>query len=500
MARCLRIRALWLGGLAAGLTTAVALAVAHPSHDVAWIVYLAEQILAGKKLYVDLIEVNPPLIVVLTAVPTWFASLSHLPPLEVFFVATGAVLLLSAWCTATLLLRYSALFADRLATAAVIAVVLALLPRAEFGQRENLIAAAVLPYLATLALRLRGNPPGSGQAAAAGVAAGIGFAIKPHYFIAFVLLEGLARLRGLRSFRPETAAVVAVAIAYLLAIAAWFPAYLTETLAFAINYYLGAAAVPLASLVSGRYFLVIGIVGLVLASACGRRSGHDPLLLVLAVFGWCAALIYVVQLKGWAYHAMPCYIAFGLALLYSLAIRQPVQAASWLSARNARLVILAFLGCLEALLLVKHAGFALEPQRTSRYELADAIRRDGVRSLLVLSDQLEPAWPVVNETGVRWASRFCSMWALAEERAQGARGDAASGPILTWVVDDFLATRPEMVAVDEHASVDYLATLLSAAAFAREWASYREKAPAAGLRIFERRGSGYSGRSGEPQS
>src|SRR5215468_8301192 len=37
--------------------------------DIAWLLYVSQQWLAGRQLYVDLVEVNPPMIVWILAVP-----------------------------------------------------------------------------------------------------------------------------------------------------------------------------------------------------------------------------------------------------------------------------------------------------------------------------------------------------------------------------------------------------------------------------------------------
>src|SRR5215467_6781508 len=42
--------------------------------DVAWLLYVARRWLAGRELYVDVVEVNPPLIVWVSAIPIQLAS------------------------------------------------------------------------------------------------------------------------------------------------------------------------------------------------------------------------------------------------------------------------------------------------------------------------------------------------------------------------------------------------------------------------------------------
>ena len=48
--------------------------------DVAWLLYVARKWLAGQRLYEDLIEVNPPLIIWIYALPAWVAQTLGLEP------------------------------------------------------------------------------------------------------------------------------------------------------------------------------------------------------------------------------------------------------------------------------------------------------------------------------------------------------------------------------------------------------------------------------------
>ena len=77
--------------------------------DTAWLLYVAQEWLAGRQLYVDLIEVNPPMIVWILALP---AALSAALGVGAKFVAVpffAACMLGSAgWC-AKLLRGYGSL-------------------------------------------------------------------------------------------------------------------------------------------------------------------------------------------------------------------------------------------------------------------------------------------------------------------------------------------------------------------------------------------------------
>ncbi len=105
--------------------------------DIAWLLYVARRWMAGRALYVDVVEVNPPLIVWLSAVPiqlgTWFDIDSQRIAMPFFIAAVMGC----AWWTAVLLRARGGLFADRLPVFAVMGFVLLIVPAADLGQREH---------------------------------------------------------------------------------------------------------------------------------------------------------------------------------------------------------------------------------------------------------------------------------------------------------------------------------------------------------------------------
>ena len=96
--------------------------------DIAWLLYVTQEWLAGRRLYVDLIEVNPPMIVWILALP---AALSAVLGVSAKLVAVpffAACMLGSAgWC-AKLLRGYGPLGTAALPLFAAIGMVLLALP------------------------------------------------------------------------------------------------------------------------------------------------------------------------------------------------------------------------------------------------------------------------------------------------------------------------------------------------------------------------------------
>ena len=99
-----------------GVLTIVMLATLHSplKDDIAWLLYVARRWLAGKELYVDVIEVNPPLIIWLSALPLTLARWLEVNPQFVAIPAFALIVLGCAWWSACLLRPLGGLFAARI--------------------------------------------------------------------------------------------------------------------------------------------------------------------------------------------------------------------------------------------------------------------------------------------------------------------------------------------------------------------------------------------------
>src|SRR6201995_728184 len=140
--------------------------------DIAWLLYVARRWLAGRELYVDVVEVNPPLIVWISAIPMQLASALGVDARFTAIPFFVAAVLGCAWWTASLLRGCGRLFEDRLPVFAAIGTVLLVVPAGDLGQREHLLVAAMLPYLVLFARALDGERPVLRDAVIAGALAG----------------------------------------------------------------------------------------------------------------------------------------------------------------------------------------------------------------------------------------------------------------------------------------------------------------------------------------
>lgn len=466
--------------------------------DIAWLLYVARRWLAGRELYVDVVEVNPPLIVWISAIPLEIARWLDVGAQYVAIPVFVAFVLACAWWTAALLRPRGGIFGQPLPVFAAIGSALLILPAVDLGQREHLLVAAFLPYLALFARSVDARSGGDDRRSivswlVAGALAGLGCALKPRYGAVFAVLECLALTRGLRPWRVMPFAAGTTLVIYAALVAILCPAYLRRAVPMALALY-GATDVPFLALLTESAMLIFGQAVAIGLLWLRRRSLPDySLMLTLTVFAATSTVICFVDGKDWYYHRLPATVTTVLALLLWTAteLRQRRWAIRW------PLVAACFavtLFCASSIQRLKPDVIdAVEPKPTAVSRLEAILRAEHARTYLAFSEWIALGFPVVNETGVSWASRFDSMWALKGE-VWRARMDPTADrewPIARWVAHDFIAGCPDIAVVDTRETTKYISVLSAAdPAFARAWTRYRPIASFDGLVVYRRARAG----------
>jgi hypothetical protein len=132
---------------------------------------------------------------------------------------------------------------------------------------------------------------------------------------------------------------------------------------------------------------------------------------------------------------------------------------------------------------------AVQPQATTVARLEALIRLHHARTYIAFSEWIALGFPVVNNTGVIWASRFDSMWALKGEfwRASIDPAAAREWPVTHWVAHDFIAGCPDIAVVDTREGMNYIGVLSrSEPSFARVWSRYKQIVAFDGLKVYKR--------------
>jgi hypothetical protein len=312
----------------------IALRPAQIQHDVAMYLQAGQLLLRGQRPYVDFVDLNPPLIIYLSAIPAAVARGlgTHVVPTAMLLVACAASL--SLFFTRRILVgAFEEAGADGLlADLAVLALAYAFFwidapelidvpypgnappdPRLSefFGQREHLFMLAAAPFVALRFRRWEGGAIGVWTAVVVGGAASLFTCLKPQFLLVIVpfeiaLFASKRKLEALRA--PELAAFSSVVIAYALHFAflpeavkdAWFRRWLPLTIA---GYGVFDEPHP------WRLVVRCWPAALALVAAFALTPVDDPkgasLTRGFALMALGGAVLYVAQRKGWTYHAYP---------------------------------------------------------------------------------------------------------------------------------------------------------------------------------------------------
>jgi hypothetical protein len=418
-------RRVWVAGAAIiAVLSAVAVVMRPANHDVSWYLHMAGVMLNGGTAYVDVVDTNPPLIVMLTVVPVWAARLVGLAPAWAFYAGVFLLAGLASVWSSRLIARAwpgASSATHGLVTTGIVFLLLAF-PKGDFGQREHLTVILTLPYVLAAAVRSRGGSLSTGEAALLGAAGAIGFALKPHFLIGWAAIEAalfVAFVRGRRAsalrdvVRPELLAAVATMAVYGAAVLLLFPQYFDVARRVWAVY--GGLDSPVARLVALREWQIALVALALVALLRLPRDLASPLLVVGgAAAGFLAASL--VQLKGWGYHMLPAQVF--LALVFLVLIASVIQAWPDL-AGFVRGGSTAMLGALALVLAALSAKYVVEAQQRAPNDtlgpLVSLVRQhapEGPIAVLGMRTLVYPAFPLVNQTGARWSLRHHSLWFL----------------------------------------------------------------------------------------
>jgi hypothetical protein len=369
--------------------------------DLAWLLTVAERLLQGARLGVDITELNPPASV-LIYMPAAFLGL-HTPVRPEYWV----IAMVLAGCVGSASLAVRALGpalpgADQRARAwLVLLAVLAIGPLRNFAEREHIACLGLVPFVALAARRRLGDTPSLPLAIAAGLSGGLAMCIKP-YFVAICALPLIWNAARRRSLRPllgaECWAAAAVVIAYFGAAMATFPQYFREYPQIVALTYLPYRQ-PVGYMLTGGLVGFAGLAVPLIFVARGRDEAdwRGAGVWLMAVAGGVAS--FVVQGKEFGYVRVPMVLfALIVAGLAPMVIDRAAGygKAAWLMAGRG----LALAGLAVALMLQPTAG------ENRAAEFIGPVRRLAPPhpAILVVSDASEIGQPLTRLLDGTWAS------------------------------------------------------------------------------------------------
>lgn len=318
------------------------------NHDSAWAVWVGRQMLGGRNLYSDIIEVNPPLWFWMTAVIG-----GALVPFFLLGIAASIGLLLK-------------LRAERGLLAGFLIGTL-LLPWGNFTQREHFTLIATVPYVLLLHRRGQGERIDSGLALAVGAFAAFGFALKPHFALVPLALELWLR----NPKRPELAALIGAGSLYLVAALIFEPDFFTRSLPLSYLAYESFGRVA-------WQFALLPVLAPFLFAPFLKKPPPAFLIAALAFL-----LAFLAQGKGFAYQMIP---ALGMLTISALMSERKGVGAS-----------IAFMAVI----------LNARPYTPSPYGLGDVPPGS---SVAVLSRAPRLTWPFVEERHLIYTQPYMCLW------------------------------------------------------------------------------------------
>jgi len=409
-----------------------AVAAAWMNHDVGWYLYAGGAWLNGAVLYRDVVDPNPPLIIALMAAVVWSARVLGLRLTTLFQTAVFVACTAVTGCAAALVRRIYSAETARLLLSASIAFLLLPLAGADYGQREHLATLLVLPYALGSAARIAARPLSPRAELALAVLAGAGFALKPHFLLAWIGLEAVkfvSQERPRALLTPGAVAIAAVLLSYWLAVLVFVPQYF-DVASDVMRVYRGLNA-PAATLLRLPDIRVWVVGALVLALAPLPRVDRR---ICLGIFAVCTGFLAAAlsQQKGWGYHLYPFRVFAGLFFAMAIAANVHDGRASMRFVRALQRAVTAAIIAALMLAAWKYRKEIMRPSGIEQVELLEAlVRRERVDSMAMLSmrTMVFPAFPIVTYTGASWAMRHNSLWFLPGLYAEQLR---AGGPEIPW--------------------------------------------------------------------
>ena len=447
--------------------------------DSSLILEVSQRWLNGERLYVDLIDVNPPLVFVLSLIPAMLAKFTGIEAPTAMVLCILALIAASMWLVVKLLpdALHNGDGMLRMMLPPLILFALVIFPGEMFSQREHLMLITLFPYALLASARIVGAPVPTHRRLIVAILAAVGFALKPH----FLVIPGLIELfvlnrRGIKTWAADFVPWTMAALITLYPVAAWIwtPEYFSQVLPLVFSTYSKVGgATPMTVLLGNQLSPALLIMIPLGIAAYVAKLPNLVRMMVLAAFG--AALSGFLQDKGWPYHLLPAqtlaFVLVGLtvtAALDRLTISHGdpgLHSAPPLASRaiaGAMLLLFIAITINARPTFYDQWGFSRSPAG----QLLRIVQPNAEgKYVLILSPGVYPHFPMLNYAHAKLGLRFQTIWPL-----QGSYEDCtADGPryhtreqmpeaekiLDDAVIADFAKYQPPIVIIDRVPGIKY---------------------------------------------
>jgi len=453
--------------------------------DVSWLITVCERILDGQKLYIDVIEANPPASVWIYLPAVALAQVLAVAPEIVINLQMLLLLICSLWLSTNLLNHADLLKTQNLPILLAMAIgLLMLLPNGIFGQREHVLLLLLLPILSSLCLRICGEKPDLLHALMCGLMAGVAISIKAHYIFAlgFCVIAAVVLLRTWRIMLSLELWIMGLTFAaYILAVFWIAPQFLSEILPILSLVYL-----PIRRPIDDLIFSVgIGTfcAAALLTLICSRGHRLAPPVIILLCASLGSTLPFLIQGKNWPNHIFPMVRFSLIALAFVATDTRIVQV--WQRS-------LALIG---VLLMWQPTSNWLKDV-TGATELRQALQQMQPHpKMLYIGHILRYAHPLVRQLHGTYVGRVCYQWITfgAEQRKAETDPDVVTLSKLDtlieqdrqWLIADLRQHTPDVVLV-QIAGFDWSKWIAESPELKSTLQGYKSRGIFNGVEIFQK--------------
>ena len=434
-----------------------------PNPDNSWLLYAASRVADGQKLYVDIMETNPPLIVWLNLLPVWFGRCLNISPFTVFpylvsFLNIASIYLVAGQLKQNIILSKSTIYNSLLL---YISFAFFLLSPALYGQRELLFIALVMPYL-FWSLDMDTSFRWYDKKTII-IMASIGFAIKPFFLVLWIVNElhrALQHRKFLIIFAIHNWVIVIAQIIYISAIYLITPDFFTIILPALFETYFSF---------NSAWEIILKIVGSVVLTVIALfflTQPHGKIRqIIVRVILWTIACssFMILQRKDWLNHQYPLVFMAGLATVLMLVYLCELWSELKLDIGYQRFIGLCLAISMVIGVMVVNGRFTYAMLKNSSQiskQLIIAINKyaDG-KTVYPLVLNMQPSFPAIALSKAVFRGNFHQLWPLAgliiEE--QNEQKMQTRQWFFDRLVHDFSENPPQLVWVDENVNLNKIA-------------------------------------------
>jgi len=415
----------------------------HP--DIQWLTHESALWFRGGHFITHFIDPNPPLILLVYEPINLLARFIPLSLHTITILYLYAWVILSVLRCRTILLNVESSLPSL--TLVFIAIMLAVFPMSNGGQRESLMLVFSMPYLVS---RLTNNKKTPKHHAWDIAFACLGFLLKIQYILIPLCIEAYLYISKQKK-RHSYLVFIAATVIYGLAIYFITPHYWSDILPMIKHYYAGSYGH-----INARYFYLLPstitfclgfIASLMAVVLINKRSENRVLLIAFGI----ALLNYLLPQQLFLYHRMPVD-TYWLGLSALLAYQLLSEKNAWQKRAKVSLAILINSFLVVTLIVADIVNTHSQTEYYKEYKhfiLPKTVTR--IYPLLITATRSELS---TLQQGRRNCSRMASLWLLMyfDQKTSLSPSDLSmKRKIQQWVIDDINQCQPQALLIENEA-------------------------------------------------